>query len=359
MFGRSGGHSVTPLTERSRVGANIGSGINQLGQGIAQGITASKQAKAERKMNSTIVRELANFGKTSGAIDEGTAERYLQIAESGSNSEIKGLLSAYLSQSAMRAQLQAQSERTERLNLAKKSDARAQEQHQAQMEALPVEEARQEATTRMINAQADQYELATASQLAELEATAAGLMMPREDRKSVHEAFKAIRSEPAVKTFDAATGLLESLRENAKSADRSGAMDIGLIFSFMKVLDPGSTVREGEFANAQNSGSIPTSIYNAYNKALSGEMLTSDQVGQFLKAAETSVSGYATTANKVRKQHLDQLEKLKINSSLIAIPEFKVESSETPSFDDVTAAESANLPPGTEVIINGRRAVIE
>lgn len=180
MFGRSGGHSVTPLTERSRVGANIGSGINQLGQGIAQGITASKQAKAERKMNSTIVRELANFGKTSGAIDEGTAERYLQIAESGSNAEIKGLLSAYLSQSAMRAQLQAQSERTERLNLAKNSDARAQEQHQAQMKAMPQQQ----------EMQAKAFEMNRERHQAQMEAAQASLDQQEQTNQMALEVMK-------------------------------------------------------------------------------------------------------------------------------------------------------------------------
>jgi len=53
--------------------------------------------------------------------------------------------------------------------------------------------------------------------------------------------------------------------------------DIALVFSYMKMLDPGSVVREGEFATASNAGGIPTRIINLYNKAVSGDILTEEQ----------------------------------------------------------------------------------
>jgi hypothetical protein len=53
----------------------------------------------------------------------------------------------------------------------------------------------------------------------------------------------------------------------------SPAGDLALIFNFMKLLDPGSTVREGEFANAENSGGVTDRVRNMYNRLLSGERL--------------------------------------------------------------------------------------
>jgi len=44
------------------------------------------------------------------------------------------------------------------------------------------------------------------------------------------------------------------------STDASAAGDLALIFNYMKILDPGSVVREGEFATAQNSAGIPERI---------------------------------------------------------------------------------------------------
>jgi len=51
--------------------------------------------------------------------------------------------------------------------------------------------------------------------------------------------------------------------------DNTAMGDIGLIFSYMKALDPGSVVREGEQASAQNAAGVPEQIRNAYNRLAS------------------------------------------------------------------------------------------
>lgn len=66
----------------------------------------------------------------------------------------------------------------------------------------------------------------------------------------------------------------------------SAAGDMSLIYNYMKMLDPGSTVREGEFANAQNAGSVPDRIQAQYNKILNGERLSSDQRSDFLNQSK-------------------------------------------------------------------------
>jgi hypothetical protein len=66
----------------------------------------------------------------------------------------------------------------------------------------------------------------------------------------------------------------------------SAAGDLSLIFSYMKLLDPASTVREGEFATAQNAAGIPTQIQNIWNKAQSGERLAPEQRADFLNQAK-------------------------------------------------------------------------
>jgi hypothetical protein len=64
---------------------------------------------------------------------------------------------------------------------------------------------------------------------------------------------------------------------------KTGPGDISLIFGYMKMLDPGSTVREGEFATAQNAGSIPQRVQAMYNKALNGERLDPTIRDQFVE----------------------------------------------------------------------------
>ena len=71
---------------------------------------------------------------------------------------------------------------------------------------------------------------------------------------------------------------------------------ISLIFGFMKMLDPGSVVREGEFATAQNAASIPDRIRNAYNRALEGTRLNPQQREMFKSASRRTVRSRATRA---------------------------------------------------------------
>lgn len=75
-------------------------------------------------------------------------------------------------------------------------------------------------------------------------------------------------------------------RVEASAKDPSAAGDLALIFNYMKILDPGSTVREGEFANAQNSAGVPQRIVAKYNSVRSGERLGQVQRADFLDRAQ-------------------------------------------------------------------------
>ena len=83
-----------------------------------------------------------------------------------------------------------------------------------------------------------------------------------------------------------------SMYQNVQSAanNSSAAGDLSLIFAFMKMLDPGSVVREQEFANAQNAAGVPDRIRNAWNKALEGERLNPNQRADFMGQARLLAS---------------------------------------------------------------------
>jgi hypothetical protein len=51
----------------------------------------------------------------------------------------------------------------------------------------------------------------------------------------------------------------------------SAANDLAVVFNYMKILDPGSVVREGEQAKAANATSVPDGIRNMYNRLLLGK----------------------------------------------------------------------------------------
>lgn len=50
-----------------------------------------------------------------------------------------------------------------------------------------------------------------------------------------------------------------------------GTDDISLVFSYMKLIDPGSVVRPSEQATAENAGAIPDNIRQMYNRLLLGK----------------------------------------------------------------------------------------
>jgi hypothetical protein len=86
-----------------------------------------------------------------------------------------------------------------------------------------------------------------------------------------------------------------------KASDQTAAGDLSLIFNYMKMLDPGSVVRETEFANAQNAAGVPDRIRNQYNQALNGQRLNPAQRKEFTNQAERLYTQARTQENTVRK----------------------------------------------------------
>ncbi|MFA6064027.1 MAG: hypothetical protein WC736_15670 [Gallionella sp.] len=100
------------------------------------------------------------------------------------------------------------------------------------------------------------------------------------------------------KEYNSRTGKFTELRGTydvikASSVDKSGAGDIALVTSFMKMLDPTSVVRETEFANARDTSGLLQKLQNQAQKLQSGAFLDDTQrqsfvrlAGQYMKAAE-------------------------------------------------------------------------
>lgn len=95
---------------------------------------------------------------------------------------------------------------------------------------------------------------------------------------------KELSGLPQVKAFNDVSVAFDKIQKAAKVPSAAG--DLSLIFAYMKLLDPGSTVREGEFANAQNATGVPGQVLNMYNRALKGERLAPEQRADFLGQAQ-------------------------------------------------------------------------
>ncbi len=75
-------------------------------------------------------------------------------------------------------------------------------------------------------------------------------------------------------------------RISSSAKDSSPAGDLSLIYNFMKMQDPGSTVRESEFAAAAASGSYGDRLQAAGEKILSGKRLSPEQRADFAGQAK-------------------------------------------------------------------------
>jgi hypothetical protein len=71
----------------------------------------------------------------------------------------------------------------------------------------------------------------------------------------------------------------------AASKMPSAAGDLSMIFNYMKILDPGASVMEGDVANAQNAAGVPSQVRAMYNRAMSGERLSPEHRADFMKQA--------------------------------------------------------------------------
>lgn len=101
---------------------------------------------------------------------------------------------------------------------------------------------------------------------------------------------------------------VKSAYGRVKVSEDSAVGDLSLIFGYMKMLDPGSVVREGEFATAQNAAGVPERVMNIYNKVASGERLNAGQRKAFKGQAEKLYQSAAEQEKTVR-QGIERISK--------------------------------------------------
>ena len=114
-----------------------------------------------------------------------------------------------------------------------------------------------------------------------------GLENPEEKQKEEESKKKqsaSLRSEyrkdPQTKSF------LEVQKQwnNMQSAGETGGGDISIMYSYIKMLDPTTAVREGELALGDAAAGLPDKVVKAYNKAIKtkGAGLAPEQRKQFI-----------------------------------------------------------------------------
>jgi hypothetical protein len=136
------------------------------------------------------------------------------------------------------------------------------------------------------------------------------------------------------------------------AADGSGAGDVSLVFSFMKMLDPRSVVRESEFAQAQDTTGLIGKLQVAGQKVQSGQLLTPQQRADFKRLADE----YMAASNEHEKRTRKNLEFLVKNYGLNPENVFGTKGTPSPSKEDPLAALRSFIKskwPGEAAKIDG------
>lgn len=119
------------------------------------------------------------------------------------------------------------------------------------------------------------------------------------------------------------------------SADQpSAAGDLALIFNYMKVLDPGSTVREGEFATAQNAGGIDDRTRALWNRVINGERLSDNIRNDFVNRSQKLYGAAESNQMETEKQYEGIATRGKMNPENVIV---KSRTKEQPKADKVSS----------------------
>lgn len=123
-----------------------------------------------------------------------------------------------------------------------------------------------------------------------------------------------------LKTYQVVRNGYEKVRSS--STLDTGAGDISMIFAYMKMLDPTSVVREGEFATAENAGGVGATVSNLYNRLVSGERLTPELRKEFLASADEIYNGAASNLSDINDQYSRRAQGWDVNpDSFLIAPE--------------------------------------
>ena len=123
------------------------------------------------------------------------------------------------------------------------------------------------------------------------------------------------------KVYGELQGTFNTLQASANSANGPG--DIALITGFMKMLDPGSVVRETEFATARDTAGLFTQLQNRLEKAQNGQLLSPQQRKEYVALSQKYLDSAQKKAGEEKKALDVVVKNYKLNPENVFGPEEK------------------------------------
>jgi hypothetical protein len=141
---------------------------------------------------------------------------------------------------------------------------------------------------------------------------------PKQARIAEVQYRKEFDALPEVKNFKIMRTAAQQVRALATKSNPSATDDVAMIFSYMKMLDPNSVVREGEYATAQNATGIPEQWMNLYNRALQGNRLNPAQRKNMLATVDSVYAPQRDAYNQVAERYRGYARDSGVNPDSVA-----------------------------------------
>ncbi|CAK0764326.1 hypothetical protein CCP3SC15_300014 [Gammaproteobacteria bacterium] len=127
--------------------------------------------------------------------------------------------------------------------------------------------------------------------------------MDKENPKTNFSQEQQLRSQfdTLAKDFITIRDSYRRIKTSVKNESPAG--DLALIYNYMKMLDPGSVVRESEFAAAASTGTYGEKIQAAAKRVVNGERLTASQRNDFLSSTDNLFNEQKSGFNSLKKKY--------------------------------------------------------
>jgi hypothetical protein len=96
---------------------------------------------------------------------------------------------------------------------------------------------------------------------------------------------KEFNALPEVKAYKEVEVAIDKVKR-AGSGTPNGASDMALLYAYMKLLDPGTGIKESEFQAAGNAGGLPARVQAQYEKLKTGALLNTEMRRDFIQQAD-------------------------------------------------------------------------
>jgi hypothetical protein len=113
--------------------------------------------------------------------------------------------------------------------------------------------------------------------------------------------------------------VVQDAHEKIKNVASTGAGDMSLLYSFIKLLDPGSVVRESEFAAAAASGSFGERVQGAMQRVLTGQRLSDNLRNDFIREADNLYTSQKRGTDRLTESYTGIAKRMGLNPGNIIV----------------------------------------